>query len=65
MANLKEHVGPSPYRTLDGRPFVAAQNRYTIASNMGHAIFQGDLVIVTTAGNIEKYNNTNNSARFR
>ena len=29
---------------------------------MSHAIYQGDLVIVTTAGNIEKYNNTNNSA---
>ena len=29
---------------------------------MGHQIFQGDSPVVTTAGNIEKYNNTNNSA---
>ena len=62
MANVSEKFGLRPYRKLDGTPLVGAQNRYTIASNMGHAIFQGDLVIVTTAGNIEKYNNTNNSA---
>ena len=62
MANVKEEFGLRPYRNLDGTPLVGAQNRYTIASNMGHAIYQGDLVIVTTAGNIEKYNNTNNSA---
>jgi hypothetical protein len=62
MANVKEQFGLRPYRKLDGTPLVGAQNRYTIASNMGHAIFQGDLVVVTTAGNIEKYNNTNNSA---
>ena len=62
MANGKEELGLRPYRKLDGTPLVGAQNRYTIASNMSHAIFQGDLVIVTTAGNIEKYNNTNNSA---
>ena len=55
MANVKEKFGLRPYRKLDGTPLVGAQNRYTIASNMGHAIFQGDLVIVTTAGNIEKY----------
>ena len=62
MANVKEQFGLRPYRKLDGTPLVGAQNRYTIASNMGHAIYQGDLVVVTTAGNIEKYNNTNNSA---
>jgi len=62
MANVKEEFGLRPYRKLDGTPLVGAQNRYTIASNMSHQIFQGDLVIVTTAGNIEKYNNTNNSA---
>ena len=56
MANVKEEFGLRPYRKLDGTPLVGAQNRYTIASNMSHAIFQGDLVIVTTAGNIEKYN---------
>ena len=49
MANVKEEFGLRPYRKLDGTPLVGAQNRYTIASNMGHAIYQGDLVIVTTA----------------
>ena len=55
MANVKEMFGLRPYRKLDGTPLVGAQNRYTIASNYGTAIFQGDLVQPTAAGNIERH----------
>ena len=55
MANVSEKFGLRPYRKLDGTPLVGAQNRYTIASNHGTAIFQGDLVIPLTAGNIDRH----------
>ena len=55
MANQLEKFGLRPYRKLDGTPLVGAQNRYTIASNYGTAIFQGDLVQPTAAGNIERH----------
>ena len=55
MANQVEKFGLRPYRKLDGTPLVGAQNRYTIASNYATAIFQGDLVIPVTGGNIERY----------
>tara|TARA_R100001086_G_scaffold194846_1_gene111676 strand:+ start:319 stop:894 length:576 start_codon:yes stop_codon:yes gene_type:complete len=55
MANVAEKFGLRPYRKLDGTPLVGAQNRYTIASNYGTAIYQGDLVQPTTAGNIERH----------
>ena len=60
MANVSEKFGLRPYRKLDGSPLVGAQNRYTIASNYGTAIYQGDLVIPVTGGNIERhvYNNS-------
>ena len=54
MANVVEKFGLRPYRKLDGTPLVGAQNRYTIASNYGTAIFQGDLVVPVTGGNIER-----------
>ena len=54
MANQVEKFGLRPYRKLDGTPLVGAQNRYTIASNYGTAIFQGDLVVPVTGGNIER-----------
>ena len=63
MANVAEKFGLRPYRKLDGTPLVGAQNRYTIASNYGTAIFQGDLVQPTTAGNIDRHT-ANNSAAF-
>ncbi|NND23615.1 MAG: hypothetical protein HKN86_02875 [Acidimicrobiia bacterium] len=53
MANVSEKFGLRPYRKLDGTPLVGAQNRYTIASNYGTAIYQGDLVQPVTGGNIE------------
>jgi hypothetical protein len=61
MANVVEKFGLRPYRKLDGTPLVGAQNRYTIASNYGTAIYQGDLVIPVTGGNIERHT-ANNSA---
>ena len=61
MANVKEEVGLRPYRKLDGTPLVGAQNRYTIASNYATQIFQGDLVIAKTTGNIEKYDASGNA----
>ena len=55
MANVSEKFGLRPYRKLDGTPLVGAQNRYTIASGYATAIYQGDLVQPTTAGNIERH----------
>jgi len=55
MANQVEKFGLRPYRKLDGTPLVGAQNRYTIASSYATAIFQGDLVIPVTGGNVERY----------
>ena len=55
MANQLEKFGLRPHRKLDGTPLVGAQNRYTIASNYATAIYQGDLVQPTAAGNIERH----------
>ena len=62
MANVVEKFGLRPYRKLDGTPLVGAQNRYTIASNHTTAIFQGDLVIPLTAGNIDRHTANNSTA---
>ena len=62
MANVAEKFGLRPYRKLDGTPLVGAQNRYTIASNHTTAIFQGDLVIPLTAGNIDRHTANNSTA---
>ena len=62
MANVVEKYGLRPYRKLDGTPLVGAQNRYTIASNHTTAIFQGDLEIPLTAGNIDRHTANNSAA---
>ena len=62
MANVVEKFGLRPYRKLDGTPLVGAQNRYTIASGHTTAIFQGDLVIPLTAGNIDRHTANNSAA---
>ena len=54
MANVSEKFGLRPYRKLDGTPLVGAQNRYTVKSSYATAIYQGDLVIPTSTGNIER-----------
>lgn len=53
MANQLEKFGLRPYRKLDGTPLAGAQNRYTIKANYGANIFQGDLVVPVSTGNIE------------
>ena len=55
MANVSEKFGLRPYKTLGGHSWNNQQSRYTIASGYGTAIFQGDLVIPVTAGNIERH----------
>ena len=55
MSNVVEKFGLRPYRKLDGTPLVGAQNRYTVKPGYATAIYQGDLVIPTSTGNIEKY----------
>jgi hypothetical protein len=54
MANVSEKFGLRPYRKLDGTPLVGAQNRYTVKAGYATAIYQGDLVIPTSTGNIER-----------
>ena len=55
MSNVAEQFGLRPYRKLDGTPLVGAQNRYTVKAGDTTAIYQGDLVVPTSNGNIEKY----------
>ena len=55
MANVAEKFGLRPYRKLDGTPLAGAQNRYTIKANYDQNIFQGDLVIPVSTGNIERH----------
>ena len=55
MANVSEKFGLRPYKTLGGHAWNNQQNRYTIESNYGTAIFQGDLVIPHTDGNIRRH----------
>lgn len=62
MANVVEKFGLRPYRKLDGTPLVGAQNRYTIKSSYATAIYQGDLVIPTSTGNIERHTANNGTA---
>jgi len=62
MANVSEKFGLRPYRKLDGTPLVGAQNRYTVKSSYATAIYQGDLVIPTSTGNIERHTADNGAA---
>ena len=55
MANVSEKFGLRPYRKLDGTPLVGTQNRYIIKDAYATAIYQRDLVIPTSTGNIERH----------
>jgi hypothetical protein len=55
MSNQLEKFGLRPYRKLDGTPLVGAQNRYTIKPGYGTAIYQGDMVVPVSTGNIERH----------
>ncbi len=62
MANQLEKFGLRPHRKLDGTPLVGAQNRYTIKPGYGTAIYQGDLVVPVSTGNIERHTAGNAAA---
>ena len=62
MANVIEKYGLKPVRQLNGSPFINAQNCYRIAANYGTAIYQGDLVVPVTSGNIERATANNSTA---
>ena len=62
MANVIEKYGLKPVRQLNGSPFINAQNRYRVAANYGTAIYQGDLVVPVTSGNIERATANNSTA---
>ena len=62
MSNQLEKFGLRPYRKLDGTPLVGAQNRYIVKPAYGTAIFQGDLVIPTSTGFIQRHTAGNSAA---
>ena len=62
MANQLEKFGLRPYRKLDGTPLVGAQNIYTINPGYGTAIYQGDMVVPVSTGNIERHTAGNAAA---
>ena len=55
MSNQLEKFGLRPYRKLDGTPLVGAQNRYTIKPGYATAIYQGNMVVPVSTGNIERH----------
>ncbi len=54
MANKDRAFGLRPVRVLSGEYYAGGQNKFTIASSYGTAIYQGDIVAAVTAGNIER-----------
>ena len=62
MSNQLEKFGLRPYRKLDGTPLVGAQNRYTIKPGYATAIYQGDMVVPVSTGNIERHTAGNAAA---
>jgi len=54
MANKDRAFGLRPVRKLSGEYYAGGQNKFTIASSYGTAIYQGDIVAAVTAGNVER-----------
>jgi hypothetical protein len=54
MANKDRAFGLRPVRRLSGDYYAGGQNKFTIASSYGTAIYQGDIVAAVTAGNVER-----------
>ena len=54
MANKDRAFGLRPVRKLSGDYYAGGQNKFTIASSYGTAIYQGDIVAAVTAGNVER-----------
>ena len=60
MANETGNFGLRAARQLDGSPYNGAQNRYRILKNYGTALYQGDLVMTSVNGTIERAGATDN-----
>ena len=60
MANDTGNFGLRAARQLDGSPYNGAQNRYRILKNYGTAIYQGDLVMTSLNGTIQRAGATDN-----
>ena len=60
MANDTGIFGLRASRQLDGSPYNGAQNRYRILKNYGTAIYQGDLVMTSLNGTIQRAGATDN-----
>ena len=54
MANKDRAFGLRPVRKLSGDYYAGGQNKFTIASSYGTAIYQGDIIAAVTAGNVER-----------
>ena len=60
MANETGNFGLRAARQLDGSPYNGAQNRYRILKNYATALYQGDLVMTSVNGTIERAGATSN-----
>jgi len=60
MANETGNFGLRAARQLDGSPYNGAQNRYRILKNYATAIYQGDLVMTSLNGTIQRAGATSN-----
>ena len=60
MANQTGNFGLRAARQLDGSPYNGAQNRYRILKNYGTALYQGDLVMTSVNGTIQRAAATDN-----
>ena len=60
MANETGNFGLRAARQLDGSPYNGAQNRYRILKNYATALYQGDLVMTSANGTIERAGATSN-----
>ena len=60
MANQTGNFGLRAARQLDGSPYNGEQNRYRILKNYGTALYQGDLVMTSLNGTIQRASATDN-----
>ena len=60
MANETGNFGLRASRQLDGSPYNGAQNRYRILKNYATAIYQGDLVMTSLNGTVQRAGATDN-----
>ena len=60
MANQTGNFGLRAARQLDGSPYNGAQNRYRILKNYATALYQGDLVMTSLNGTVQRAGATDN-----